>query len=105
MKKVLQKEREGRINYSASAGILVGESYATQIMFWPEVLETFNDNCLTNTKPMVQEVQRSTGWECPIDDTTTHALCQMHEVSGEEKRKKPDESVGPSKRYDTRSTK
>ena len=104
MKKVLQEEREGRINYSASAGIRVGESCATQITFWPEVLETFNDNCLTNTKPVVQEVQRSTGWECPVDDTTTHALCQMHEVSVEEKRKRPDESVGPSKRYDTRST-
>ena len=104
MKKVLQDEREGRVNYFASAGIPVGESCTARITFWPEVLESFNYNCLSNPKPVVQEIQRSTGWECPVDDTTTHALCQTHEVSVEEKRKRPDENVGPSKKYDTRST-
>jgi hypothetical protein len=104
MKKILQDERGDRINYSASAGIRLGESCTTQITFWPQVLDSINDNCLMNTKPVVLEVQRSTRWECPVDDTTTHALCQMHEVSVDEKRKRPDESAGPSKEHDTRST-
>ena len=97
MKKVLEEELAARGNYATTAGICVGESSGAKTSFWPEVLENtekIDSNEIRNTAEGVRE---ATGWECPVDKNSIHALCQLHEVYVDEKQRRTDDPAGPSK--------
>ena len=97
MKKVLEEEIDVESNYATTEGIRVGQTSRAKACFWPEVLEisekTYSDEIWTT----LEGIWEATGWECPVDKISVYALCQVHEVYIDEKRRHRDDEVGPSK--------
>ena len=48
------------------------------------------------------QVCKSTGWQCPVDQSSINAMCQLHEVYVYEKRRCTDDGDSPSKSLETR---
>ena len=42
-------------------------------------------------------IREATGWECPVDKNSVHALCQLDELYVDEKRRCTDDAAEPSK--------
>ena len=97
MKKILEEEISAKNNYATTAGIRVGESSGTQASFWPEVLEISKRADHDEVRSAAECIREATGWECPVDKNSVHALCQLHEVYVDEKRRRTDDAAGPSK--------
>ena len=88
MKKVLEEEITAKSNYATIAGIRVGESSEAKASFWPEVLENTEKTDTNEIRSTAEGIQEATGWECPVDKNSVHALCQLHEVYVDEKRRR-----------------
>ena len=97
MKKVLEEELAARSNYATTAGICVGESSGAKASFWPEVLENTEKTDSNEIRNTAEGVREATGWECPVDKNSIYALCQLHEVYVDEKRRRTEDAAGPSK--------
>ena len=65
--------------------------------FWPKVLEIAEKTELDTVRNTADDIQKVTGWECPVDRTSVNALCQLHEIYIDEKRWCTDEAASPSK--------
>ena len=65
--------------------------------FWPKVLEIAEKTELDTVRNTADDIQKVTGWECPVDRTSVNALCQLHEIYIDEKRWDTDEVAGPSR--------
>ena len=74
-------------NYITTTKIRVGESSSVKGSFWPEVLETAEKFELDMVHSQDDDICKATGWECPVDWRSVNALCQLHEVYVEEKRR------------------
>ena len=83
--KVLEEELAARSNYATIAGICVGESSGAKASFWPEVLENTEKTDSNEIRSTTEGIRETTGWECPVDKNSVHALCQLHEVYVDEK--------------------
>ena len=97
MKKVLEEELAVRSNYVTTAGIRVGKSSGAKASFWLDALENPEKTDSNEILSTVEGIREATGWECPIDKNNVYALCQLHEVYVDEKRRRTDEAAGPSK--------
>jgi hypothetical protein len=84
MKKLIKEEVASRGNYSASAGIRVGESHGIKTTFKSEVLDS-SKKPTNEVQSTMEDVWNVIGWECPIDRASVDALCQLQEVYVEEK--------------------
>ena len=91
MKKVLEEKLPVRSNYATTAGIRVGESSGAKVSFWPEVLENPEKTDSNKIRSTAEGIREATGWECLVDKNSVHALCQLHEVYVDEKRRRTDE--------------
>ena len=58
-------------------------------------------NRFRGIRSVAEGIQEATGWECPVDKNSVYALCQLHEVYVDEKRRRTDDAVGPSKTPDS----
>ena len=116
LKKVMEDAEATRVDamhYAASAGIRVGKDKSevtrSGTRFWSTVLEYEKKGKITSDEVELADrsVQGRTGWSDPVDDNTILAevMCDNHEVFVDEKRKRMEGQEGPSKRYETRSTK
>ena len=94
---MLEEELAARSNYATTAGICVGESSGAKTSFWPEVLENTEKTDSTEIRSTAEGVREATGWECPVDKNSVYALCQLHEVYVDEKRRRTEDTAGPSK--------
>ena len=97
MKKVLEEEIAAKSNYVTTAGIRVGESFGAKASFWSEVLEKLKKTDSNEIRSTAEGIREATGWECPVDKNSVYVLCQLHEVYVDEKRRRTDDTVGPSK--------
>ena len=97
MKKVLEEELAARGDYATTAGICVRESSRAKSSFWPEVLENTEKTDSNEIRSTAEGVREATGWECPIDKNSVYALCRLHEVYVDEKRRPTDDVDGLSK--------
>ena len=97
MKKVLEEEIAAKSNYATTTRICVGESFGAKASFWPEVLEISMKVHFDEIRSTTEGIREATGWECPVDKNSIHALCQLHEVYVDEKRRRTDDATGPSK--------
>ena len=97
MKKVLEEEIAAKRNYTTTVGIRVGESFGAKVSFWSEVLENPEKTDSNEIQSTVECIRKAMGWECPIDKNSVHALGQLHEVYVDEKCRRTDDVVGPSK--------
>ena len=97
MKKVLEEEIAAKRNYVTNARVRVGETSREKSSFWPEVLEISEKNDSNEIRSTAEGIRKSTRWECPVDKNNVYALCQLHEVYVDEKRRRIDDAAGPSK--------
>ena len=102
MKKVLEEETTAR-NYAMAAGIRVGEKSEPKTSFWPGVLETMEMSGVEEVRSKADDVRKATGWECPVDRSSVHALCQLHEVYVDKKRRRTEDAASPSKMPESRN--
>ena len=65
--------------------------------FWPEVVENTEKTDSNEIRSTAEGIREATGWECPVDKNSVYALCQLHEVYVDEKRRRTDDAAGPSK--------
>jgi hypothetical protein len=96
MKKILEEEIVARNSYVSTLGICVGESTTTS-SFWPKVLEAVKDTGSSEIYSKADEVREATRWECPVDWTSVEALCQLHDVFVDEKRRCMADEGGSSR--------
>jgi hypothetical protein len=102
MKKILEEEIAARNSYVSTLGIRVGESTTTS-SFWPKVLEAVKDTGSSEIRSKADEVREATGWECPVDRTSVEALCQLHDVFVDEKRRRMEDEGGSSPVLESRN--
>ena len=113
MKKLMEEMEENKVNsvyYSSSAGIRAGHETRAQESqvgeFWPIILNQVGKGklCMDEALKAERRVQEMTGWEDPVEEKSSfvEAMCQTYDVLVEEKRKRPDDQSGPSKKHDTR---
>ena len=67
------------------------------VFFWPEVLENTEKTDSNEIQTTAEGIREDTGWEYPVDKNSLYALCQLHEVYVDEKRRRTDDAAGPSK--------
>ena len=84
-------------NYATTVGIPVGEFSKAKASFWLEVLENPEKTDSNEIRSTAEGIREATGWECPVDKNSVYALCQLHEVYVDEKRRRTDDAAGPSK--------
>jgi hypothetical protein len=101
MKKILEEEIAARNSYVSTLGIRVGD-FATTSWFWPKVLEAVKESATSEIRSKADEVREATGWECPVDRTSVEALCQIHEVFMDEKRRRMEDEGGSSRAPESR---
>ena len=94
MKKVLEEEIAARSNYATNVGICIGDFSGAKASFWPEVLENPEKTDSNEIRSTAEGIREATGWECPVDKNSVYALCQLHEVYVDEKRRRTDDGVG-----------
>ena len=85
MKKFLEEEIVMKRNYATTVGIRVGDSSGSNTSFWSEVLEISEKADFDEIWSTTEGIWEATGWECPVDKNSIHALCQLHEVYVDEK--------------------
>ena len=49
------------------------------------------------TRSTAEGIREAMGWECPVDKNSVYALCQLHEVYVDEKRRRMDDAAGALK--------
>ena len=65
--------------------------------FWSEVLENPEKTDSNEIRSTTEGIREAMGWDCPVDKNSVYALCQLHEVYVDEKRRRMDDAAGPSK--------
>ena len=68
-----------------------------KVSFWPEVLENPEKTDSNEIRSIAEGIREATGWECSIDKNSVYALRQLHKVYVDEKCRRTDDAVGPSK--------
>ena len=94
---MLEEEIAAKSNYTTTAGIRVGESSGAKASFWPDALENPEKTDSNEIRSTAEGIREAMGWECPIDKNSVHALCQLHEVYVDEKRRHTEDAARPSK--------
>ena len=97
MKKVLEEEIAAKNNYVTITRICVAGWFGAKASFWHEVLENPEKTEFNEIQSTAEGIAEATGWECPVHKNSVYALCQLHEVYVDEKRRHTDDAAGPSK--------
>ena len=97
MKKEVEATTTPQRIFEVTAGIRVGETSGVKGSFWPAIVRTAENPEPNGVQSRADDIRKAMGWECPVDCATIDALCQLHEVYVEEKRRRTDKASRPSK--------
>ena len=110
---MMEEMEENRVNgvyYSSSTGIRAGHETTAQESqageSWPIILNQVGKGklCMNEAFKAERRVQAMTEWEDLVEGKSSfvEVMCQNYDVLVEEKRKRPYDQLGSSKKHDTR---
>jgi hypothetical protein len=102
MKKILEEEIVARNSYVTTVRTRVSE-FPTMTSFWLEVLETVKETGVNDVLIKVEEVQKATCRDYPVDCTSVQPLFHLQDIFMDEERRHMENEVNSSRIPESRN--